>query len=248
MLQLKAYHRPESVAAALELLGREGVDTAILAGGTQLVPDQAPFVDEVVDLQAAGLDRLEPQEGQLLLGAMLRVQALVDAEEAPSLLREMARREGPNTFRNQGTIGGAIVTAEPESELLAALLVYDAVVTVETPAGAQGMPLRDFLADVEAGLRGGLLISVTVPTGGETAHARVARTPQDTPIVAALARRDGDNLTLALCGVAETPVLVDPAELDGLQPPADFRGSSEYRREMAKVLAERVIESLQSRG
>ena len=55
MSQLKAYHRPTSVDEALQLLSRPGVNTAIVGGGTYITTCMPEMVDEVVDLQAAGL-------------------------------------------------------------------------------------------------------------------------------------------------------------------------------------------------
>ena len=74
----------------------------------------------------------------------------------------------------------------------------------------------------------------------------MARTPADAPIVAAVARRTPDQQTLlALCGVAQTPVLVDPDDVaDSIDPPGDFRGSAEYRRAMALTLTQRVLEEI----
>lgn len=247
MPQLKAYHRPETVADALELLNREGVHTTVLAGGTRLVPTLAAAGEEVVDLQATGLDQIEQPGDRLLLGAMVRLQAIVENEKLPALLRETARRAGPNTFRNQETVGGTIVSAGPENEFLAALLVYQAEVTIQTQAATRILPLADFLRDVKAGLQGGLLTAVSLATSGETAHERVARTPEDSPIVAAAARRGPSDTYLALCGVAPTPILVGSDGLDALDPPTDFRGSSDYRKEMARILAKRVMEYLEIR-
>ena len=245
------YHRPQSLEDALQLVAREGANTAVLAGGTRLNANLAG-VDEVVDLQALGLDQVSHGEdaasltnGRLSLGAMVRVQTIVEDEDAPQLLRQLARREGPNTFRQAGTIGGVIVAGDSESELLAALLVYNTEVTVRTAAGGHIMPLVDFLAELAMHLRNGILTGVSLETGGQTAHARVARTPQDSPIVAAVARRlPNGSALLALCGVAHIPVLVGPDNLDTLDPPADFRGSKEYRKEMARVLVKRVFEEL----
>lgn len=245
----QTYHRPDSIEEALQLLSRQGLNSAVLAGGTQLNSDLSG-VDEVVDLQSTGLDQITAGDERLSLGAMVRVQTILDAasltNDTPPLLREMARREGPNTFRNAGTIGGAIVTADPESELLAALLVFEADVTIHTTAGAHTMPLSDFLTDVRGHLESGILTGVSLQTAGPTAHARVARTPQDSPIVAALARRKPDGAALlALCGVAPTPILAGPGDISNLDPPADFRGSSQYRKKMAQVLARRVLSELQ---
>ena len=241
----QTYHRPRSIEDALELLSRQGLNTAILAGGTQL-NTRLSGIDEVIDLQAVGLDQLSHGQNRLSLGAMVRLQTIVDDEEAPSLLRQMAHREGPNTFRHAGTIGGAIVAANAESELVAALLVYNAEVTIRSAGGGHTMSLADFYGDVAGHLRGAILTGVALETDGPTAHERVARTPQDSPIVAAVARLQSDGAALlALCGVAATPILAGPDDIDDLDPPADFRGSSQYRKEMARLLAKRVLKELQ---
>lgn len=245
MPQLEKYHRPESVESALELLGRSGVRTALVAGGTYLTPRLDEDVEEVVDLQAVGLDQIEHDGERMSVGAMVTIQAIVDDEEAPELLREMARREGPNTFRNQGTVGGAVARADSENEFLAALLVFEADVTVQTADGEHRMALDDFLEEAKGAPENGILTAVSLAKGGETAGARVARTPADAPIVAAVGRRDETgNVRLALCGVAERPIVVDPEEIEDVNPPADFRGSAEYRRQMAGVLGRRVVAAL----
>lgn len=250
MNQLKAYHRPASVEEALGLLSRPNVHTAVIGGGTQAVPRLAETVDEVIDLQHVGLADISLTGSGLTLGAMVRLQTLVDDERLPELLREAARREGPNTLRHAATVGGLIVGASPESELLAALLVCQAIVRVQNSQGTHNIPLADLLADVPAALGGGLVTSVSLTPNGRTAATRVARTPADSPIVAAVARLADDNqLHLALCGVAPTPVLVDPDTIEAaLTPPDDFRGSAEYRRQMALTLSRRVIAALTAAG
>lgn len=257
MIQLKTYHRPTSLEEALGLLARPGLKTVVLAGGTTINAHLDETVDEVLDLQALGLDEVDRAGDRLRLGAMVRLQTIVEADQAPDLLREAARREGPNTLRNAATLGGVLAGADWESELLAALLVLDCEVEIQFPAsdsppvdgGGRGgaiIPLPDFLAGVPAALQNGLVTAASVAIAGKTASARVARTPADRPIVAALGRLDAaGRIHLALCGVARTPRLVAPDEVEvALDPPGDFRGSSEYRRQMASVLARRVLASL----
>ena len=250
MPTLKAYHRPTNIDEALQLLARPGVHSTVLAGGTCLSTRLPPNVDEVIDLQQAGLAEVTYTGQGVTLGAMVRLQKLVDDGRAPTLLRDSARREGPNTLRNAATIGGTLCTPHRDSELLAALLIYEAEVHIQSTGGSKKMDLANFLRDVRAGLNGsGILIAVSLKTIGKTAGMRVARTPSDRPIVAALARRSDDgNIRLALCGVDTVPVLVDPNNVKAaINPPNDFRGSREYRRQMAATLAERVIKELVSK-
>lgn len=245
MSQTPVYYRPTSVGEALALLAQTP-SAVLLAGGTSLTPHLDSAAQAIIDLQAAGLDHLTPAENLLTLGAMVRLQTLADCPHAPDLLRQAAYREGPNTLRHAATLGGTVIGADWESELLAALLACDAQIEIQTVNGAQTIPLPDFLGNISGWLNGGgLLTAITVATTGVIAADRVARTPADKPIVAAVARRDDQGqLWLAISGVAPFPLLLDPSELPYLTPPGDFRGSSEYRKEMAKVLAERVLKQI----
>jgi CO/xanthine dehydrogenase FAD-binding subunit len=63
----------------------------------------------------------------------------------------------------------------------------------------------------------------------------------DRPIVMAVAYGDGVTVRLAMTGVASVPVIVDPDQLEDLDPPPDFRGTSAYRSALAQVLADRVV-------
>lgn len=243
MPQIKVYHRPTNLEEAIRLLARTGVNTAVVGGGTYITAHLDELVDEVVDLQAVGLTEVSYQGDRLTLGAMVRLQTIVEDAQAPALLREAAHREGPNTFRHAATVGGVVVGAGKESEFLAALLVSEAEIQIQSSRGSKSLPLTDFLRDVAGSLEGGIITAISLATGGKTASARVGRTPADQPIVAAAARMAANGqIYLALCGVAATPILVDPNNVKGaINPPADFRGSSEYRRQVAATLAKRVV-------
>jgi probable selenate reductase FAD-binding subunit len=246
MPQLKAYHRPKTVPEALQLLARPQINTVVLAGGVRAIVRLSEIVDEVVDLQAIDLTQVDFTGKGVILGAMVRLQTLVDDNRMPGLLRETARREGPNTIRHAATIGGAIAGPQRDSELLAALLVLDAQVKIQTITDTKTISLNDFLLDVPAALSSGLIISVSLATMGKTATARVGRTPADTSIVAAIGRiADDGQIRLALTGVANLPVLVDPNNVKAaVNPISDFRGSKEYRRHMAAILTKRVLAEL----
>jgi carbon-monoxide dehydrogenase medium subunit len=130
-------------------------------------------------------------------------------------------------------------------------------------------PAQALNQDPSADSGGGLLTEVRFfPPEGDvgTGWARVGRTPRDRPIVAAaaLVAPEGDGaaqVRLALGGVASVPIRATSAEealvgrpfspealtealgdlAETLDPPGDFRGSAEYRRAVAPILARRAL-------
>jgi aerobic carbon-monoxide dehydrogenase medium subunit len=116
--------------------------------------------------------------------------------------------------------------------------------------------------------RGGLIteVRVSLPSADtQSRYERVARTPKDYPIVCAavqFAQHKGvaGNMRAAVGGVAAHPIRLNRfefgiekkninefidaelrAEIVALNPSADFRGSADYRREMAQVLTRRAV-------
>jgi carbon-monoxide dehydrogenase medium subunit len=267
MPQIKQYHRPQNLDDALTLLQRDET-TVPLAGGTKLIPSRAPDVQSVVDLQVLGLDELAVEGFHVRIGAMVPLQRLVETTTVGEFLAEAARMDGPITFRSAATVGGIIAAGDPLSYLLIALLTLDAEVHLRLPDPAT-VSLDRILDAPRKFLDGGLITGVTalssVAAPG-TAIARVARTPRDKPIVAVAVRvtREGGlcgGVRIALAGVADRPICANEVEdrlkgqpfdeklvsvavgilLEQLNPPSDFKGSGEYRREMAAVLTRRAL-------
>jgi len=241
MKRISAYFRPESIGEAARASDRPGA--VLIGGGTKLNSRVAP-----------GPCRLSTCSSPVLTGlTVLTPRSCVSARRrrcSNSLTptrsrRSCARRLGeklPSTLRAQSTLGGAIVSADRESELLAALLVHDAVVSVARPQGTEETKLDDLLKRLPLGAQE-VVTSVVIDTAGTASLVRTGRTPADKAIVAAAARVGEDGRRrLALSGVASTPVLVE--ESDQLDPPGDFRGSGEYRRALARVLVSRAIEGV----
>lgn len=234
MPRVTAYHRPASLDEALDLLGADG---RIPMGGGTLVNTPGGEPVEVVDLQALGLSGIAADGDEIRLGAMTVLSDLADADTVPAIVAEAARRELPSTLRGLATVGGTVAVGDPESVLLAALLAHGGRVEVD---GSQTVPLAEYLED-----RSGLITAVTIEAGGSASIAGTGRTPADVPIVAAVARRHDDAVTVVLTGVANVPVVVDPNDpIAGLAPAGDFRGTSEYRLHLASVNTQRALADL----
>ncbi len=199
-----------------------------------------------------------------------RATHFASASHVGQIIAEGARRWGGSVQRNRATVGGALAAAAADDPLVVALLACDAHVTLYGLAGSRLVPIADFLPHRADPLAAPALITEVIlpraehPTGASL--ATVARTPADAPIVAAAAvlAFDGDRCVharLAFGGVAETPIRLPEVEalLTGhaltsdllsqavaraaelIHPAGDFRGSAEYRKAMAGVLAERAL-------
>ncbi len=231
------YYRPQTIEEAVHLLTQE--NGIVLAGGVHLTPQKPNGT--LIDLQSLSLDQIEIEGDKATVGAMCRLQQLVDAEELPAFIRQMAQKEEINTFRNAGTLGGLIALADWESELYALLLTCQATLKVERQDGTQEMALAHYAG---GGFDAGILTHITFQTNGDFARERVARTPADKPIVAIVGRKANDVIHLAGCGLAATPINLQADDLASATPPADFRGSASYRLQMAQTLLQRVVDQL----
>ncbi|MBK7895457.1 MAG: FAD binding domain-containing protein [Anaerolineaceae bacterium] len=261
-----SYHRPESLEEALALLAKPG--SAPLGGGTKLLATEKGLPGTaVIDLQALGLNqaqRIAANDRQTLaVGATLTLtklsqflQAELPDSSAAALLQTTIHQAGPNTYRNAATLGGTIASRLPDSELLAALLVLEATVTLHSPTRHNTISLADYLADEER--PSGLITTVAIPLpAGVGASHRVARTPADTPIVSITGWRLEDGaVRLAATGLGERPFRLTTAEQANSDEaasaaaaaanshPGDFRGSASYRADMAAVLTRRTLNQL----
>jgi CO/xanthine dehydrogenase FAD-binding subunit len=233
------YIRPTSMRKALEFL-RGNESAVVIGGGTRLSAFGGSRPLTVIDLQALSLAGIESHGASARIGATTTLQQMVEDERLPPVVREAARRERPATLRSMATIGGCVATGDWESELVATLLVHDAEVHVMATLHETWFPLDKFL-----GFRPPrtIITDVVIATDGKAAADRVGRTGADRPIVAAVARcTDTGVRRLAISGVGTVPLLVNGFDpVVGLIPPGDFRGSSEYRRQLAVILSTRVL-------
>jgi CO/xanthine dehydrogenase FAD-binding subunit len=243
------YYRPQTLAAALELLARSEVETVPMGGGT-VVNCPASRAVAVVDLQALGLDGLHLRGQVLEVGATVTLQKLLDTPDLPAGLYQALRLEGTHNLRQVATVAGALVAGDGRSPLAVAMLALD--VQLSLLPGDEKLSFGDLLPLRASRLRQRLITAIQLPLKAHLVYEQVARTPADRPIVAAaLAQWPAGRTRLALGGWGAAPVLaMDGPEAAGLEIAArnacheagDEWASAEYRQEVGAVLALRCAE------
>jgi putative selenate reductase FAD-binding subunit len=246
------YHRPTTLQEALELLKRPEPVSLPLAGGSALNrPDGPPVA--AVDLQALGLDTYQPRGNTVELGATLTLQTLAEAELTSPVLKAVILHEATRNLRQVATVAGTLVAADGRSPFTTALLALDAELTLQP--GDELTGLGDLLPLRGERLPQRLITRVAIPANARLAYEYVARTPADRPIVCvAAAQWPSGRTRLALGGFGPAPRLAfDGTESQGAPQAAhaacsqaqDAWASAEYRQEVAQVLAQRCISTLE---
>jgi CO/xanthine dehydrogenase FAD-binding subunit len=193
------------------------------------------------------------------------------------LLREATRYVGHVQIRNRGTVGGSLVHAYPAAELPVAMTALEATMVLRTTQQERAVPASSFFVDaMTTSLKTGeLLVEVRVPhvpPGTGWSFQEVSRRHGDFALVGVAGlltlRADGtiERARLVFCGA--TPQRAEKVEqqLAGeragsalfrdaansaaadLEPDSDIHASAEYRKQVAKVLARRVLEQAAERA
>jgi len=278
------YHRPGSVAEAAALLHDYGGDARILAGGQSLVPmlnlrlwRPAALIDIN---RIEGLDGIDLLPDATVLGARLRYDRIEHdpriADRLP-LLARMIRSVGDRQVRHRGTVGGAMIQADPTGEMALGALVLGARLRLVSRAGERHVPAEEFFLGsyATAARPDEMLVSIRYPL--QPAGFRffeINRRHNDFAVlsIAVVGDRAADGtwhgLRIGLGGVDETPVLareaialaegttLDPgiaaaaaeAAAAAISPPDDIRASADYRRHLVTVHLARVLTSLSREG
>jgi aerobic carbon-monoxide dehydrogenase medium subunit len=250
-----ALERPASLDEAVRLLADKGEEAKVLAGGHSLIPLMrlrlaAP--ETVVDLgRIEGLSYIREDGDLIAIGALTRHAELERSEllrRRCSLLAETAAEVGDIQVRNRGTIGGSLAHADPNADLPATAVALDAELVAKGPNGQRTIRARDFFVDylTTALEPAEILTEVRVPTldGAGSAYLKFNRRAQDWAIVGCAVIVRGDDETVVWTGVGPRPVLAQGdwrTAADGLDPTGDLSGSAEYKKHLAKVLAQRAL-------
>lgn len=219
------------IEEALGLLARHGEDAHLMAGGTAVILLlKQGLIEPAVIIGLGGLTDLV---GIDLVGDTLEIGALsplrrierhpVVLEHAPAVASAVAQ-VATVRVRNQATIGGNLVHADPAQDPPPVLLVHDADVVLRGPSGDRVVPLVDFFVDVfETAIEPDeILTTVRIPRPSPTSHFEYAkflpRTVDDYATVSVAVRLDVgpggtiEDVRIALGNAGATPFRALEAE------------------------------------
>ena len=138
------YLRPDSLDEVVSVLGQQGGDAKILAGGQSLVPllnfrMLRPSI--LVDInRVSELSYLREDGAGLRIGALTRHHTLETSplvrERFPVLTDAMAH-VAHLAVRNRGTIGGSLSHADPAAELPMMAMLLDAEIHTRSSSAAR---------------------------------------------------------------------------------------------------------------
>jgi carbon-monoxide dehydrogenase medium subunit len=233
------YYRPATVAEAVQLLSTKE-NAKILAGGHSLIPamkyrlaQPGALIDigRIPDLSSIRLDG-----GAVRIGAMATHHAVATSasiKAACPLLCEVASKIGDQMVRNRGTIGGALVHADPAADYPPNLIALGGSVTVMGPNGSRTIDIANFWTDLfsTALAENEIVTEVAVNaygkgTGGAYADMQHPASGYIVVGASAVVTVSGGNVSkvsLVIGGATPNPVRVTAAEsaLTGKQPTAD---------------------------
>jgi carbon-monoxide dehydrogenase medium subunit len=224
----------------------------------------------------AELDYVRDAGEHIAIGAVTRHKDVRDApllrEHCP-IVSFTAGQVGDPQVRHRGTIGGSISHSDPASDLPTVLFALDAELVVRGPDGERSIPAIDFCTGVfqTALQEGEMVVEIRVPKLAAStgwSYVKMGRRAQDwaTVGVAAVVERSNGGVSraaIALTNMGETAVRARAAETaiadgagieaaaglvsEGRNPPSDHAASAEFRKHLARVLAERALEEAVAR-
>ncbi|MFZ2627678.1 MAG: FAD binding domain-containing protein [Rugosibacter sp.] len=222
------YTAPDSLAAALAILAKNGAQARMLAGGTDLivamrVGRRQP--DVVVDAKRiTELNQLTINDAGLTIGAAVPCRTLWENKQIraryPAVV-DSAELIGGVAIQGRATLGGNLCNAAPSADSIPTLIALGAVAHIASATGARQLPVEQIcVAPGKTCLAADeLLVKIHIPAPVKHAGARfmrfIPRNEMDIAVVnvaaAVVLDEAGDRFVaarIALGSVAPTPLFV----------------------------------------
>ncbi|MBA7671957.1 Carbon monoxide dehydrogenase medium chain [subsurface metagenome] len=144
------YSSPKSVQEALEILQSCKGQARIIAGGTDLIPElkeQTRKVKCLVDIVGIEpLKKIEQDGDNIKIGAGVTHSDVASSKlirKKAAVLAEAASAVGSPLIRNQGTVVGNVVNAQPAADTAVALSALEAKAEITFVGGVRLIPLDE---------------------------------------------------------------------------------------------------------
>ena len=257
------YHRPSSVDEAVALFGK-GSEAKYLAGGQTLIPvmkQRLAAPSDVIDLA-----RIKELIGVDVAGDTVTIKAATPhydvaqnsaLQKAIPALAHLASIIGDPAVRHRGTIGGSLANNDPSADYPSAVLACGA--TIKT--NKRAIAADDFFKGLFAtALEDGEIITAVVfPVPAKAGYAKFPHPASRFALTGVfVAKTKSGDVRAAATGASQNGVMrvaaIEAAlkanwaasALASVAIPAsglmsDIHGSSDYRANLIKVMAERAV-------
>jgi putative selenate reductase FAD-binding subunit len=257
---IKYLLQPNSIADALALKQQHSATSTWFAGGSKLNATPTKTDKTVaISIDKLALDKIEMKNGMLHIGAMCRIQSIIDNALTPSALQIACGFIYSLHLRNQSTLGGEIAAFQLEPVLLPTLFALNAIVVL---ADNSEVSVEDYVNDDKREL----IIKVIIPNPNlACASCNLTRSAAGLAVITAAVSIDpSGNQVIALHGASplhhgySVPIrlrdvegqhlqeeLLEQAVADAINPVDDLCGSVAYKRYITGVIITDLVAECQ---
>ncbi len=222
----QAYFRADSIVEVCKFL-QEHENSAIVAGGTDLLVEKPPRIRSLIDITKLSLDYIEVDDQGVRIGACatfrkIEREAILRKQPYSSLV-EALRTIGGIALRNEATIGGNVCNAVPSADTPPPLMSLDSRVKIVSQQGERAIDLQDFFLHVrKTALKTEEFVTEfqipKPPNRTGTSFLKLGRSAHDIAVVNVATRitfgqgKELEDVRIVLGAVAPTPLRARKAE------------------------------------
>lgn len=261
MFTIKNYVVAESLEQAYELNQKRN---NVILGGTGWLKMGSRNIMTAIDLSNLGLDTIEEDDESFKIGCMCTLRQLEVDEKLNSyfdgVIAESLIHIVGVQFRNCATIGGSVYSRFGFSDILTCLLALDTYVELYKGGIIPLNEYKDMDYDTD------ILVRIIIKKDNRRASYLTHRnTKTDIPALAVAVSKEDTKWNVVIGARPQRALLIDGTQFLSENPTQDernnlisyimenvkfqsnMRGSSEYRKILAKALVSRGIDSVESR-
>lgn len=259
------YHRPATVEDAVALFGK-AKDGKYLAGGHTLLPvmkQRLTGPSDVIDIaRIPSLIGIEASGDTLTIKAATTYYDILknaDVNRTIPAIAQLVSVLGDPAVRHRGTIGGSVATNDPAADFPAALLALNA--TVKT--NKRDIPAEQFFQGLftTALEENEIITAIAFPIPDKAGYAKMRNPASRFALTGVfVAKTKAGEIRVAATGASQNGVIRVPiieqalakdwsaAALDNVTVSeegmmADIHGTSDYRANLIKVMAQRAVQA-----